>query len=615
MHTLSETETTSRGTADAVRVAVAGATGYTGQELLRLLARHPHVSIVAATSSGATASRKLPALARIWTGIVTPLDPESLARDSDLVFLALPDAAAAELAPRFADAGVRVIDLSGALRLRDAAVRARWYPETHGLPGGLAYGLTEFARDEVRVARVVANPGCYPTASLLALKPLVDAGILLPNADVIVDAKSGVSGAGKTPTERTHFSEVHGSLSAYGVLGHRHGAEIEQGVGGPVTFTPHLVPLDRGILATIYVRVAPGTTEEAIGQHLRGRLPGRAVRARRRLGVARNQARRAHELLRHRMARGRVGPRGHRVGDRQPAQGRVGPGRSEHERHDRRAGNGRPVVTGPIVLKFGGELLEDAERLQTVVGALAKIAARNVPVVVVHGGGKEIDAALKAAGIEKRQVDGLRITDEPTLDVVVSVLAGAVNTRFVAALNTSGVRGVGLTGADGGCGRSEPAPPHHAVDGRIVDLGRVGIPSDSADVSVLTTLAGGGFVPVVACIGLGADGRLFNVNADTFAGHLAARLHARRLVIAGTTPGVLDHAGVTIPVVDVEGVTRLIDGGTATAGMVAKLRACTDALASGVGDVLIVDGRDAGRSRRPPWTRPHPAQHVWCPRR
>ncbi|MGC4083597.1 MAG: Asd/ArgC dimerization domain-containing protein [Vicinamibacterales bacterium] len=112
---------------------------------------------------------------------------------------------------------------------------------------------------------MVSNPGCYPTAALLALKPLLDAGILLPDADIIVDAKSGVSGAGKTPTERTHFSEVHASLSAYGVLHHRHGAEIEQGVGGEVTFTPHLLPIDRGILETIYVRVKPGTTEADLG--------------------------------------------------------------------------------------------------------------------------------------------------------------------------------------------------------------------------------------------------------------------------------------------------------------------------------------------------------------
>ena len=254
-------------------------------------------------------------------------------------------------------------------------------------------------------------------------------------------------------------------------------------------------------------------------------------------------------------------------------------------------------MSAPVVVKFGGELLEDVAQLRAVVGALvgvvAAIAARRVPLVIVHGGGKEIDAALKAAGIEKRQVDGLRITDEPTLDVVVSVLAGAVNTRFVAALVTAGVRAVGLTGADGGCGLSDAAPLHHAVDGRLVDLGRVGIPTRSADVSVVSTLTQAGFVPVVACIGLGADGRLFNVNADTFAGHLAARLRARRLVIAGTTPGVLDDAGVTIPVVNTDGVSHLIGSGTATAGMVAKLRACADALSSGVGDVLIVDGRDA----------------------
>ena len=267
MHTLSETGTALPATADAarVRVAVAGATGFTGQELLRMLSRHPHVSIVAATSSGTTAARKLPALKHIWNGTIVPLDAEQLARDADLVFLALPDAAAAELTPTLADAGVRVIDLSGALRLRDDALRAKWYPDTHALPDGLVYGLTEHARDGVRTARVVANPGCYPTAALLALKPLVTAGILLPGADVIVDAKSGVSGAGKTPSERTHFSEVYASLAAYGVLHHRHGAEIEQGFGGPVTFTPHLLPIDRGILETIYVRVAPGTSEEALG--------------------------------------------------------------------------------------------------------------------------------------------------------------------------------------------------------------------------------------------------------------------------------------------------------------------------------------------------------------
>ncbi len=245
----------------------------------------------------------------------------------------------------------------------------------------------------------------------------------------------------------------------------------------------------------------------------------------------------------------------------------------------------------PLVLKFGGELLEDPLRLDVIVAAVHRLAA-TTPLAIVHGGGREIDAALQAAGIEKRQVDGLRITDEPTLDVVVSVLAGTVNTRVVSALTAAGVPAVGLTGADAGCGLSEAAPPHRTVDGRVVDLGRVGVPVERANVRVLTTLLDDGFVPVVASIGIGQDGRLFNVNADTFAGHVAARLSARRLVIAGTTPGVLGKDRATIPELDPPAIARLMADGTATAGMIAKLQACQQAFAHGVEDVVMVDGRD-----------------------
>src|SRR5262249_25943445 len=162
----------------------------------------------------------------------------------------------------------------------------------------------------------------------------------------------------------------------------------------------------------------------------------------------------------------------------------------------------------------------------------------------------------------------------------VAVLAGAVNTRFVAALNTAGVAAVGLTGADGRCGLSSAAPPHHAVDGQVVDLDRVGIPDADADMHVLRTLTAGGFVPVIAC--LGRDGRLFNVTADTFAGHLAARLAAGRLVIAGTTAGVLGGDGATLTALAADAIAPLVGGGTATAGMIAKLRACEHAIAAGV---------------------------------
>jgi N-acetyl-gamma-glutamyl-phosphate reductase len=248
-----------------IRVGVAGATGYAGQELIGLLARHSGVRLEAAMSSSAdSAARPLPRLARIWDGQVEPLNKERLASDIDVAFLAVPEAAAAELAPPLVDAGVRVIDLSGAFRIRDASARSRWYPATKALPSRAAYGLTEHYRDQVRGAELVANPGCYPTAGLLSLLPLSRAGLLDASAGIVIDAKSGISGAGRAPTDRTHFSENHGSVSAYGIFNHRHVAEMEQELGAQTTFVPHLVPLDRGILETIYARVTPGTTNEQL---------------------------------------------------------------------------------------------------------------------------------------------------------------------------------------------------------------------------------------------------------------------------------------------------------------------------------------------------------------
>jgi N-acetyl-gamma-glutamyl-phosphate reductase len=249
------------------RVAIAGATGFAGQELLRILARHPAVTVTAAMSSAATsAPRPLPALARIWDGTVQPLDVDRLATDADIVFLALPEAASAELAPVLLERGCRVIDLSGAFRIRGDEPRKKWYPATAALPAGTVYGFSERDRTAIHQARLVSNPGCYPTAALLALQPLADAGLL--TGSVVVDAKSGISGAGKTPSDRTHFSENHGSAAAYGVFSHRHTAEIEQELNAAVTFVPHLVPLDRGILETIYVSLRPGTTEAQVAEAL-----------------------------------------------------------------------------------------------------------------------------------------------------------------------------------------------------------------------------------------------------------------------------------------------------------------------------------------------------------
>ena len=237
----------------------------------------------------------------------------------------------------------------------------------------------------------------------------------------------------------------------------------------------------------------------------------------------------------------------------------------------------------------------------TAVARLIARAASKQKLVVVHGGGKEIDAALAQASIVKQQVDGLRITDEPTLQVVVAVLAGSINTRLVAAVNAAGGRAVGLTGADAGVGLVKPAKPHRAASGELVDLGLVGEPVLTPGAPLIEALCAKGYVPVIACIGASRDGRLFNVNADTLAGNLATRLGARRLVIAGGTAGVLDNEGKTIPTLDTSGIDRLVKGGTATAGMVAKLSASRRAIASGV-DVdraCIADGRRP----KSPWTR------------
>lgn len=247
----------------SLRVGIAGATGYAGQELIRLVGRHPHARVSVAMSSGSSdGTRALPALARLWDGAVAPFSLDGLASGADVAFLALPDTAAAEIGPALVARGLRVFDLSGAFRLHDAELRRRWYPKTPDLAEPAVYGLPEWRRDALRGARLVACPGCYPTAALLALQPLADAGLL--EGDIVIDAKSGISGAGKGPSERTHFSECHGSVAAYGVFAHRHTAEIEQELGRPVTFVPHLVPLDRGILETIYVRLRSAATQDDV---------------------------------------------------------------------------------------------------------------------------------------------------------------------------------------------------------------------------------------------------------------------------------------------------------------------------------------------------------------
>lgn len=248
-------------------------------------------------------------------------------------------------------------------------------------------------------------------------------------------------------------------------------------------------------------------------------------------------------------------------------------------------------MTRPLVLKLGGELIETAEARDRIAALAAGIAATR-PLAIVHGGGRAIDAELVRRQITPRKVDGLRITDADTLDVVISTLAGSANTALVAALVGAGVKGVGLTGVDAGFGRAARVSAHRTSTGALADLGLVGDPA-RADGTLVSLLMSRGFVPVIASLGIDG-GQVLNVNADVMACRLAAALLQADLVIAGATAGVLDGQGATIPHLDIAALDRLIADGTATAGMIAKLSACRTALEDGVPSIRIVDGRQFG---------------------
>ena len=257
-----------------VRVGIFGATGYTGYELVKILSQHPQAAIVFATSqasAGQTLDVMYPQAPRLplILGEEAPLD------QVDVVFLCLPHAAAAETAVSALQSGCKVIDLSADFRIKDVAVYEKWYKVTHPAPALLAeavYGLTEFARDALPQTRLVANPGCYTTTSLLALQPIMAAGVKT-TGDIIIDAKSGVSGAGRNPAANTHFMAVNDNLSPYKIgRAHRHLPEMEAIIkewhpAAPnLIFSPHLLPVPRGILANIYVPLAEPWSEADLRQ-------------------------------------------------------------------------------------------------------------------------------------------------------------------------------------------------------------------------------------------------------------------------------------------------------------------------------------------------------------
>ena len=257
-----------------MKVSIIGASGYAGEELIRLLHGHPHAEIVHLTSerhTGEKISKLYPHLTHIYDNILDSMeDVHRMAEDSDVLFIALPHGHAMKLVKAIAGLPVHIIDLGADYRFADTSVYEAWYHVPHTDPEAeRVYGLAELYRDAIRGAHLIGNAGCYTTAGILALTPLVQEHLVQMDS-MIVDAVSGVSGAGRTPKESTHFPEFYDSFTAYGAVSHRHTPEIEQALseqaGEPVTinFTPHLAPIARGILATCYARLADGVTEEDV---------------------------------------------------------------------------------------------------------------------------------------------------------------------------------------------------------------------------------------------------------------------------------------------------------------------------------------------------------------
>jgi len=264
-----------------IRASILGATGYAGSELVRLLYSHPEVKIahlVSSSQDGVPFEDVYPSFYAMQVPALEALDEKTVLADSDVIFTSLPHGASGDVIPRLYDQGAKVIDLSGDFRYDDAATYEAWYGMPHPRPDLLAhsvYGLPELYTDRIAQSNLIGNPGCYTTCSILALYPIVQAG-LIDDSRIIIDAKSGVSGAGRKANTDVHFCEVDESMKGYKVVGHRHTSEIEQelshAAGHPVvlTFTPHLIPVKRGILATIYCDMKqPAALEDIIALYER----------------------------------------------------------------------------------------------------------------------------------------------------------------------------------------------------------------------------------------------------------------------------------------------------------------------------------------------------------
>ncbi len=565
-----------------------------------------------------------PSLEVAYPDLVFETFDPAMADGLDVAFLGLPHEASMALAPQLVGSVGCVVDLSAAYRLKDAAAYPAFYGFEHTQPELLAeavFGLPELHRAELKEARLIATPGCHVTAATLALRPLVAAGLVEPTG-IVVNTVTGITGAGRAPTDTNVFTNIDSNAVAYGLIDHRHTPEMEQEIGAQLIFTPHLVPMSRGLLATCYARPTADCSAAGIAAALHdfavdepfvavtGQAAGDQVGARVERGARQRPLRRAH---RH----------GHRdVRHRQPHQGCVGRGVAGGERRPRPRGDDRPVDDRPrtvtttvdtstapaalkaatlvealpyirrfagktVVVKYGGNALagtSDHDALASFAEDIVLMRLVGMRPVVVHGGGPQISELMARLGKETRFVDGLRVTDAETVDIARMVLKGQVNPQLVAAINVHGRYAVGLSGIDAGLIRAVARNPELGFVGDVTQI----------NPEVILGLIEDEFIPVIATIGSDVLGQSYNINADTVAGAIAEALGAEKLVYLTDIEGLrrdVDDPGSLIRQTTADELDALVADGTIGGGMIPKVTSCTQAVRNGVRRAHILDGR------------------------
>jgi len=401
-----------------------------------------------------------------------------------------------DLAGSILQAGAKVIDLSGAFRLGTVENYKHWYKASHTQPDLLreaVYALPEFCRARIPQARLISNPGCYPTAANLAIKPLIEAGAIQREHGIVCDAKSGVSGAGRKPSIKTSFCEVIENFSAYSVLDHRHVPEVLATSGleeGEFSFTAQLIPIDRGILETVYFRASEAiTSPEDLLEIYRKRYAGEPFVRLYSPGTVPDL--RAVSRTNFCDIGFKYDPMTRRAVV-VSAIDNLGKGAAGQAVQNMNLALGYPRQKAflKLLIKLGGTLLDAPQSRQRLAREIADIHRLGHRIVVVHGGGKQMTRFLTEHGIESSFINGLRVTSPDVIDAVVKVFAGSVNAQLVTAFRAAGTLPVGLSGLSAGLVDAEQLSP---------ELGQVGRPV-SSDGRVLKLLTGESYIPVVACV-------------------------------------------------------------------------------------------------------------------